>query len=72
MQSVLTELKALRECHFQNPVFSLRSVRDGVDVSAIAKANGGGGHTRAAGFSVGCHDPLMAWARALGRVGVQG
>lgn len=31
--------------------FSLRSVADGVDVSAIAKANGGGGHTKAAGFT---------------------
>jgi len=35
-----------------NLVFSMRSGRDGVDVAAIAKANGGGGHTRAAGFSV--------------------
>jgi hypothetical protein len=30
---------------------SLRSARDDVDVSAIAKAHGGGGHPRAAGFS---------------------
>jgi phosphoesterase RecJ-like protein len=30
---------------------SLRSVDDTVDVSAIARAQGGGGHRRAAGFS---------------------
>jgi phosphoesterase RecJ-like protein len=30
---------------------SLRSSGDGVDVSAIARQNGGGGHVRAAGFS---------------------
>lgn len=30
--------------------WSLRSDENGVDVSAIAKANGGGGHVRAAGF----------------------
>jgi len=28
----------------------LRSTSDGVDVSAIAKAHGGGGHVHAAGF----------------------
>lgn len=33
-------------------IFSLRSVRDGFDVGAIAKANGGGGHTAAAGFTI--------------------
>lgn len=33
-------------------VFSLRSTDDGIDVSAIAKLYGGGGHPRAAGFSV--------------------
>lgn len=32
--------------------FSLRSAPDGADVAAIATAYGGGGHTRAAGFSV--------------------
>lgn len=30
--------------------FSLRSAHDGIDVSAIAKQYGGGGHARAAGF----------------------
>ena len=30
---------------------SLRAVDDDVDVSAIARAQGGGGHRRAAGFS---------------------
>lgn len=33
-------------------VFSLRSADDGLDVSEIAKQYGGGGHVRAAGFSV--------------------
>lgn len=33
-------------------VFSLRSRNDGVDVSAIAKRFGGGGHRNAAGFTV--------------------
>lgn len=32
--------------------YSLRSIRDGFDVSAIAKRYGGGGHTAAAGFEV--------------------
>lgn len=31
-------------------VFSLRSDADGLDVSEVAKAHGGGGHARAAGF----------------------
>jgi nanoRNase/pAp phosphatase (c-di-AMP/oligoRNAs hydrolase) len=33
-------------------VFSLRSVAQGVDVSEIARAFGGGGHRQAAGFSL--------------------
>lgn len=33
-------------------VFSLRSTDDGMDVSAIAKIYGGGGHAQAAGFKV--------------------
>lgn len=33
-------------------VFSLRSHKDGIDVSEIAKQYGGGGHKNAAGFSV--------------------
>ena len=32
-------------------VHSMRSRENGVDVSAIAKAHGGGGHARAAGFN---------------------
>lgn len=31
-------------------VFSLRSTKDGIDVSEVAKSMGGGGHPRAAGF----------------------
>lgn len=33
-------------------IFSLRSADDGLDVSEVAKHYGGGGHVRAAGFSV--------------------
>lgn len=42
-------------CYWDTPdgrVFSLRSAEDGLDVSEIAKAYGGGGHKHAAGFSV--------------------
>lgn len=40
-------------CYWDTPsgrVFSLRSTEDGLDVSAIAKGYGGGGHKHAAGF----------------------
>lgn len=52
-------------------VFSLRSVADGFDVGALAKANRGGGHTRAAGFQ--CEDgfvdaPIEALRRAIARL----
>jgi nanoRNase/pAp phosphatase (c-di-AMP/oligoRNAs hydrolase) len=49
-------------------VYALRSRRDGVDVAAIAKANGGGGHSSAAGFSVavdGTADPVATLQRVL-------
>jgi oligoribonuclease NrnB/cAMP/cGMP phosphodiesterase (DHH superfamily) len=42
-------------CYWDTPdgrVFSLRSADDGLDVSAIAKLYGGGGHQHAAGFRV--------------------
>lgn len=42
-------------CYWDTPngrVFGLRSKEDGVDVSAVAKHYGGGGHKHAAGFSV--------------------
>ena len=45
-------------------VYSLRSCGD-VDVSAIAKGYGGGGHTRAAGFS-STDPPWVLWARTPG------
>ena len=38
---------------------SLRSVAKGVDVSAIAKLFGGGGHAMAAGFEVDYNDPSL-------------
>lgn len=42
-------------CYWDTPegrVFSLRSAEDGMDVSAIAKQYGGGGHVHAAGFRI--------------------
>lgn len=42
----------------ESRVFSLRSTDDGVDVSEVAKLYGGGGHARAAGFTVPRHHEL--------------
>ena len=42
-------------CYWDTPngrVFSLRSTDDGIDVSVIAKAYGGGGHAHASGFQM--------------------
>lgn len=42
-------------CYWDTPegrVFSLRSTDEGIDVSAVAKAYGGGGHRNASGFRV--------------------
>lgn len=42
-------------CYWDTPngrVFSLRSTKDGADVSAIAKSYGGGGHVNASGFQM--------------------
>ena len=44
---------------------SLRATDDRVDVSVIARAQGGGGHRRAAGFSTDLDFPeLVAFLRA--------
>ena len=44
---------------------SLRATDDDVDVSVIARAQGGGGHRRAAGFSTTLElDELIAFLRA--------
>jgi phosphoesterase RecJ-like protein len=44
---------------------SLRATDDDVDVSVIARAQGGGGHRRAAGFSTALElEPLIAFLRA--------
>jgi bifunctional oligoribonuclease and PAP phosphatase NrnA len=43
---------------------SLRASDDRVDVSAIARAQGGGGHRQAAGFTTGLsHDELVTFLR---------
>lgn len=50
---LMAENAPFAACYWDTPagrVFSLRSRRDGVDVSAIATAYGGGGHKHAAGF----------------------
>jgi oligoribonuclease NrnB/cAMP/cGMP phosphodiesterase (DHH superfamily) len=46
-------------CYWDTPqgrVFSLRSTDEGLDVSAISKRYGGGGHRNAAGFRVSYAD----------------
>lgn len=54
----LAEGNAFAACYYDNAdgrrVFSLRSKPEGLDVSVVAAAYGGGGHTRAAGFSMPC------------------
>jgi len=48
-------------CYWDTPegrVFSLRSTDEGLDVSAIAKQYGGGGHIHASGFRVPYGHPL--------------
>ena len=54
-------------------VFSLRSLASDFDVAALAKANGGGGHTKAAGFVVkggGATTPTGEFMRALKTAGL--
>jgi len=49
-------------CYWETPegqIFSLRSAENGVDVSAIAKKFGGGGHKHAAGFKLPPHEFLV-------------
>ena len=41
--------------------YSLRSRKSGIDVSAVAKEYGGGGHPRAAGFQLDHLLPLSTW-----------
>lgn len=47
-------------------VYSLRSAKDGVDVSEIAKRFGGGGHFNAAGFAVPNAELLMSATNPFG------
>ena len=65
-----TELAALVRDRIGNPdvaglrKVSLRSGNDRIDVSAIARAQGGGGHRQAAGFSTAlAHDELVEFLR---------
>lgn len=57
-------------CYWDTPagrVFSLRSTDDGVDVSAVAKKYGGGGHRNASGFQkpIGWEGDLSATPQSL-------
>lgn len=55
------EGKAFAACYWdtaEHRIFSLRSTENGMDVSAIAKEYGGGGHKNAAGFKVSRAHPL--------------
>lgn len=65
-----TEVAALVRDRIGNPdvaglrKVSLRSGNDRIDVSAIARAQGGGGHRQAAGFTTGLsHEELVAFLR---------
>lgn len=52
---LMAEGQPFAACYYDKAggrVFSLRSTDDGVDVSEVAKLYGGGGHARAAGFTV--------------------
>ena len=52
---LMAQGKPFAACYWDTPqgrVFSLRSTDDGLDVSEIAKAYGGGGHRNASGFRV--------------------
>jgi hypothetical protein len=56
---LLSQNEAFAGCYYDTPQgrnFSLRSAEGGVDVSAIAKQYGGGGHRHAAGFRVSYED----------------
>lgn len=58
--NLMSEGRAFAACYYDaygRRNFSLRSKDGGADVSAIAKQFGGGGHARAAGFSV----PMGEW-----------
>ncbi len=54
-------------------IFSLRTLDPSVNAAAIAKANGGGGHTAAAGFTIKGetpqHAPLLVLTNALSKAG---
>jgi nanoRNase/pAp phosphatase (c-di-AMP/oligoRNAs hydrolase) len=58
---LMAEGELFAACYWDTPatrIFSLRSTDSGLDVGAIATIYGGGGHVRAAGFSVPRNHPL--------------
>ncbi|MCK5386712.1 MAG: phosphohydrolase [Gammaproteobacteria bacterium] len=53
--NIMSEGEAFAACYWDHPdgrSFSLRSSETGIDVSEVAKQYGGGGHMKAAGFTV--------------------
>lgn len=54
---IMAQGEKFAACYWDTPkgrVYSLRSTKEGMDVSQIAKLFGGGGHHNAAGFTVPC------------------
>ena len=52
---IMSEGEAFAACYWDHPdgrSFSLRSAENGIDVAKVAKKYGGGGHKKAAGFTV--------------------
>jgi len=52
---IMSDGEAFAACYWDHPdgrSFSLRSAKDGIDVAEVAKKYGGGGHKKAAGFTV--------------------
>ena len=52
---IMSEGEAFAACYWDHPdgrSFSLRSAENGIDVAEVAKVYGGGGHKKAAGFTV--------------------
>ena len=52
---IMSQNEPFAACYWEHPdgrSFSLRSAEDGIDVAKVAKNYGGGGHKKAAGFTV--------------------
>ena len=59
--NIMSEGEPFAACYWDTPegrVYSLRSAKDGIDVSEVAAKFGGGGHKHAAGFRVANNQPV--------------